>query len=389
MNHPLQLATMAVIASCVVATLIALPYFVVQYRRRGRLGFWPTAAAFIGLTYTFGIIVFTMLPVPANMAAYCARNLDLVQLRPGQFIADIIREGVGSPSAIVHNRAILQVVLNMALFVPLGVFLRRGRPGRNPGDPRRPTPFVLAIIAGFLVSLAIELTQLSAVWGIMPCQYRMFDVDDLIANTAGTIIGFVLGAWAARLPGGPHPALRYQPRPVTAGRRILAWVIDVALVWFVGVLLLGVAIVLTMLFDPEQRSRDAVGAFSQYAALVPALAVVIPTLVSGRTPGEFAVYLAPISRGERPSFAQRIVRTLLGMAGVTLVSIFVPLLSAPIVFAYTIAMFVSAFATRNHRGLSLLAASSDLVDARSAAGRKALGQTDRSFATRDRTLSRR
>ena len=67
-------------------------------------------------------------------------------------------------------------ILNIALFLPLGCFL-----------PilwsrfRRPIPVV---IFGFGFSVFIELLQMLT--------YRATDVNDLITNTAGTLLGFLL-----------------------------------------------------------------------------------------------------------------------------------------------------------------------------------------------------
>ncbi len=69
----------------------------------------------------------------------------------------------------------LQVALNVLLFLPLGFFLRV-LGGRG---------ILIAGLAGLVVSGIIETTQLTGVWGIFPCAYRVFDVDDLIANTSG------------------------------------------------------------------------------------------------------------------------------------------------------------------------------------------------------------
>ena len=46
------------------------------------------------------------------------------------------------------------------------------------------------------LSLAIELTQLTGIWGVYDCAYRIFDVDDLMTNTAGGLLGATLAlAW--------------------------------------------------------------------------------------------------------------------------------------------------------------------------------------------------
>ena len=42
----------------------------------------------------------------------------------------------------------------------------------------------------FLLSLFFELTQFSGLYFVYPGSYRLFDVDDLIVNTVGSMIGF-------------------------------------------------------------------------------------------------------------------------------------------------------------------------------------------------------
>ena len=74
----------------------------------------------------------------------------------------------------------MQLLLNIVLFMPLGFLLMRFL-RRNIGH---------TVIVGFLLSLAIELTQLSGFWGIYPCSYRQFDVDDLLTNTLGALVAY-------------------------------------------------------------------------------------------------------------------------------------------------------------------------------------------------------
>ena len=44
----------------------------------------------------------------------------------------------------------------------------------------------------FLLSLTIELAQLTGLFFTYPGSYRLFDVDDLMANTLGGFLGTVL-----------------------------------------------------------------------------------------------------------------------------------------------------------------------------------------------------
>ena len=72
-------------------------------------------------------------------------------------------------------RAWLNVLLNIALFVPLGTLL--------PLLARVFRKWYAVLLAGFGSSLAIELVQLATARG-------MFDVDDLFTNTLGTMVGW-------------------------------------------------------------------------------------------------------------------------------------------------------------------------------------------------------
>ena len=71
---------------------------------------------------------------------------------------------------------------NLLGFVPLGIFL--------PLLFKRLKSFAAVIAVVFAVSLAYEIIQLCTGLGV-------FDVDDLILNTAGGIIGFIVHFFAA------------------------------------------------------------------------------------------------------------------------------------------------------------------------------------------------
>ena len=67
------------------------------------------------------------------------------------------------------------------MLFPLGIYLRYYfRQG-----------FLQTVRWGFLVSLSIELLQLSGLLFIYPRPYRLFDVDDLITNTLGAALGYI------------------------------------------------------------------------------------------------------------------------------------------------------------------------------------------------------
>jgi len=88
----------------------------------------------------------------------------------------------------VSTQTFQQAMLNVALFVPLGMFLRLvWRKGLRS-----------TVKTGALVSFTVEITQLTANFGTAPMVYRVFDVDDLLTNTAGAFLGWLLAAAVLR-----------------------------------------------------------------------------------------------------------------------------------------------------------------------------------------------
>lgn len=103
-----------------------------------------------------------ILPLPASRhnAALAGGAL---QLMPLQFVHDIIRETSVSPahpSSYIHllkERAFLQVVFNVVMTVPFGMFLRyyfRARWG-------------WCLILSIILSLIFEVTQLTGLYGFL------------------------------------------------------------------------------------------------------------------------------------------------------------------------------------------------------------------------------
>lgn len=83
-------------------------------------------------------------------------------------------------------------LLNVLLFLPFGFFL--------PVIWERFRTLIPTVLAGFLFSLAIEMSQLFT--------YRLTDVNDLIGNTLGTALGYLLAIFLNRRI---HIQLREQP----------------------------------------------------------------------------------------------------------------------------------------------------------------------------------
>jgi glycopeptide antibiotics resistance protein len=78
--------------------------------------------------------------------------------------------------------AIRQFFGNILIFVPAGLLM--------PFIFKKTQRFFGALLGGFIFTLTIETLQLILVLASM--SYRKFDVDDLILNTLGAIIGYII-----------------------------------------------------------------------------------------------------------------------------------------------------------------------------------------------------
>ena len=125
------------------------------------------------ILYLICLVEVVLFPLPtadkiASMNSYEG------QFIPFNFVLDIARDkSLGS---------VLQVMLNILMTVPFGFFFKffLNIKRRN------------IILLTFLLSLSIELAQLTGLFFTYPGSYRLFDVDDLIMNTLGGFLGTVL-----------------------------------------------------------------------------------------------------------------------------------------------------------------------------------------------------
>ncbi|MBO3661896.1 VanZ family protein [Microbacterium stercoris] len=271
MGPHLTPAIVAVLAGVPVAVALFVPFVAGEYRRRGRLSVGRLLLWISSPVYAMALWTYTLLPLPDPATVVCAP----AQLRPGQFIADILTFDVSSVGAILRNPAVQQVVLNVVLFVPLGIYLR-WLWGHG---------VVAATAAALTVSALIEVTQLTGLFGLYPCAYRVFDVDDLLANTLGGLIGALIALLSARRR--PTEAL---PTRVTAGRRFVGMLCDLLTVTVLSVLVgMSTRLVQIAALDIPSSDRSAEQLATALASLVPFILCGLVAAVTGRTIGDHAV----------------------------------------------------------------------------------------------------
>lgn len=328
----------ALLSGAALSVMLFLPVAAVRYRRAGRLRFTDLVLLVAVATYFMALWSYTLVPFPAANTLHCTQ----AQLRPFQFLADIRND----PHLLLHNRALLQAVFNVVLFLPLGFFLRvLARRG-----------VVVGTVIGFGVSAAIEFTQLTGVWGIYRCAYRVFDVDDLILNTTGAALGSLMAMPIVLLLRRRLPAPKVTR--ITVGRRLVGVAIDIIAMLLVGAMV-GVGWRAVELYGLEWKlGDDATWSETALALGVPGLIELVWILRRGSTFGEAAVGLEPVARPGR-ELTSRIVKFVTGVGGYLILSaglIPVPALSG----LFAVASLIAVIATRNHRGLSHAAAGMEL-----------------------------
>lgn len=99
--------------------------------------------------------------------------------------------------------------------------------------------FKQTFVLSFLLTLSFELIQRSALFGLYPRPYRLFDVDDLMINTLGSLIGFGIAVTFSRfLPD--LDATKAESSRVSLSRRFIAFLVDLVLIFIIGSLFLPI-----------------------------------------------------------------------------------------------------------------------------------------------------
>ncbi|MEE1759570.1 VanZ family protein [Streptomyces sp. SP18BB07] len=365
-------AIWAALLMSVATFALFVPYIAVRYRRRGELGLGNMALAFAGPLYGLALFFYVFAPFPPVRHDFCAViGVRRPQLIPFHFLHDMGKSATGDgPMAMLHNPALTQVLLNVILFIPLGMFVRYMF-GRS-------VP-VTAII-GLGVSLLIETTQLTGDWFIYPCPYRLFDVDDLIANSLGGLLGALAAPLLSAVPGQRVHAEPGEPRPITWRRRLLASVCDLMCFGFLYVPTVAACAALMWVWQGGISGTGAlpyshfffnatverVGFWGPWLVLM----VGIPLVGSGASLGQRIVRLQAVTAdGRRPDVKARLVRGLTGVGGFLLLNHFGSL-SGPAAILAVISL-IALFKTSQHRGFSYLCAKLTMTDSRMPSGQAA------------------
>jgi glycopeptide antibiotics resistance protein len=193
--------TYGLLAFVAVWATILVPQLITQFAKHGRVN--PRGLLVSGAVtlYSCLALAVVLLPLPGPNTPRLSQT---IQLEPFQWVTDIHTELLKHGEPLSHallTQTFQQVAMNVLLFVPLGLIARllwkRGAIG--------------TLLIGFAFSLAIEITQLTANFGTAPFAYRIFDVDDLMTNTTGAVMGWIVAALFLALRTKAPSAVDAQP----------------------------------------------------------------------------------------------------------------------------------------------------------------------------------
>lgn len=208
----------------ILAVLFTIPYIAWNYHKYGSVLSLRILIVYSFILYMLCAYCLVILPLPTGEAA-ASLSGHQAQLVPFTFLGDIARESdavLSQPRTwltVFNSNAFLTTLFNLFLTMPFGMYLRYYfRCG-----------WKRTLVYSLLLSLFFELTQLSGLYFIYSGSYRLFDVDDLIVNTCGSMIGFVLARIAMRFLPSREELDResfVRGRRVSLLRRIVAFIYD-------------------------------------------------------------------------------------------------------------------------------------------------------------------
>jgi glycopeptide antibiotics resistance protein len=294
-------AAVAIVGGVALAMVLFVPVAATHYRRHGRFTFGDLVSLLAGAVYGLALWTYTLLPLPADDTFACREPVtrwsqitEAIRAHPHDTLLDLAR-----------NPMVLQIALNVVLFVPLGVLLRvRARRG-----------VVVAGLVGLATSLLIELTQYTGIWGLYPCAYRYFDIGDLVANPTGAVLGSVLAAVVAGRSLEPRVPVAPQ---LTRSRRLVAFVSDVLVFAVLGAMAVVAwrAWLLTDRTLPVATRDQTTLAMLQWG--VPLALQAIAVLGWGRTIGEAVVQVRTRPRRRGTTVPARLIKLTTGVGALAL-----------------------------------------------------------------------
>ncbi len=149
----------------------------------------------VNLLFIYLLYLAQMTIFPLNIGVSFERSVSLIPFKTiMQFIPILLKNGLMTNTGNPHlNEGAINIIGNVVVFIPVGILI--------PLISVRVRRFKATVILGFTTSFAIEILQFLFVEG------RAMDVDDLILNTLGVVIGWCILKTIKFLIGRNHESI--------------------------------------------------------------------------------------------------------------------------------------------------------------------------------------
>lgn len=221
--------SMALLLWPILSAFLTLPILAYLYHRDGRLRISSTVGTYLSVLYVLGLGCFTLYPLPDGTSGPGITYGIEPNFNPLNFINDIEKDGL---------KAVFQLAFNVVFFIPLGFIA--GRLGRLKLFP--------TLLIGAATSVFIEVAQLTGLFGAYDYAYRCCDIDDVICNTLGAVLGWLLASLFSRLLPDTPESLEITRRPGLVRRAVALW-IDLTLIWLAAMIVYSTSTLLVYSLD--------------------------------------------------------------------------------------------------------------------------------------------
>jgi len=218
----------------IIALLFTIPFILHQYHKYGSINKLRVLIIYSFILYMITIYFLVILPLPDKDDVVFKEGM--IRLIPFTFISDFLRETsfvLSNPHTYLKalkEPCVYTVVFNVFMTVPFGMYLKY----YYKCDLKK------TIVYTLLLSLFFEVTQLTGLYYIYKYPYRIFDVDDLIINTLGGVLGYyIMGLIDKFLPTRDeidNKAIE-AGKTVSGLRRITTFFLDLFIFMFITILI--------------------------------------------------------------------------------------------------------------------------------------------------------
>ncbi|MCR5453096.1 MAG: VanZ family protein [Lachnospiraceae bacterium] len=223
-----------------IAALITLPYALYQYNKHGSVSKLRTLIIYSFVLYM--LIAFFMVSLPLPKKASTLKNnwhthINLIPCKQFMMFWHNKALTIANIKKYIMSMSLWTLLFNVLLTMPFGVYMRYY--------------FKLSIkktmLYSFFLSLFYEFSQITGLFWIYPGPYRMADVEDLICNTLGGVLGWQYTyVFTKRLPTRDEidEKCRVASKTVTGMRRVWSVIFDYTLGSVIFLFLIGTAEIL-------------------------------------------------------------------------------------------------------------------------------------------------